>query len=58
MVFTRMFENLMTEYGDLVIMHVAGHTHSDEFRVVSVTVFPFWPVKINRQQRMIKTIQN
>ena len=32
--YTWMFEELMVEYGDLVTMHVSGHSHNDEFRVV------------------------
>ena len=30
--------NLLTEYGDIIIFYLAGHTHSDEYRLVGTLV--------------------
>ena len=32
---TRHFEDLVLEYSDVIMLHVAGHTHNDHYKVVS-----------------------
>ncbi len=38
---SRWWEELMAEYGDVVALHVSGHTHNDHFRLVSVLVHTY-----------------
>ncbi len=37
---SRWWEELMAEFGDVVALHVSGHTHNDHFRLVSALPLP------------------
>ena len=35
---SRMYIELAREFSDVIVLHIAGHTHFDEFRLVSLVM--------------------
>ena len=33
---SRQLTDLSVEYSDVIVLHMSGHTHNDEFRLVSI----------------------